>query len=207
MTTPSVTTFFPTIGLCAPVPWISAMLASTVSPGSPGSSGSVLPPDGVGVGSPATKSVEFSPVAATRATEVAFVVRGAGAVPEKVAAPPQPTRSTTAGSSAQVAPPQTRRSSESERAKTPWLPETAVVPVRSGSGSASVPPAPCASWMRKVPPAGTVPSRARTPGALKVPVAEAYWRDQPARSIGSSEVFTSSTKSWVKVEPELPPPP
>src|SRR5699024_9437524 len=167
---------------------MSAIVASTASaggcsssppppsPSSPPSPGSA--PDGAGVGSPSTKSVEFSPVAATRETEVALSVPGAGASPEKVSAAPQPTRSTTAGSSVQVVPWQVSFPSASERANTPPLPEALIPPSRSGAGRGSPLPLPSARPMRKVPPAGTVPDSVRV--LLNVPVREAYWRLQPS---------------------------
>ena len=40
-----------------------------------------------------------------------------------------------------------------------------------------------------------------------MPAADAYCTDQPVRSTAAAEVLRSSTKSLVKVAPELPPPP
>ena len=212
VTTPSVITGVPASSEAAPVPWISAIVAGTGSTGSPGSSGSPgspgsgsSAPDGVGVGAPAVKSVEFSPVAATRETEVALVVAGAGASPEKVAASPQPRRSTTAGSSAQVAPVQASFPSAFDSAKTPPVPKALMPAVRSAPGSGSPLPLPAASCTRKVPPAGTLPCSARV--LWKAPVLEAYCRDQPSMLRSWSVVLRSSTKSFWKLAPELPPPP
>ena len=54
---------------------------------------------------------------------MALSVPGAGASPEKVSEPPQPTRSTTVGSSVQAANSQASSPAESDRAKVPPLPE------------------------------------------------------------------------------------
>ena len=59
--------------------------------------------------------------------------------------------------------------------------------------------------MRKVPPAGTVPLSSME--LLKVPVFEAYCSDQPSIETSSSPLLCSSTKSFWKAAPELPPPP
>ena len=152
-----------------------ASAGGSVSPSSPPSSSppTLSPAALTGVGAPASKSVEFSPVAAMREIEVVLEVPGAGASPENVVAlPPQPTRSTTVGSSEQATPPHSRASSVSVKAMVPAEPPSARSPVRSGVGKAVLPPLPWASWTRKVPPAGTVPVRG-IELLPKLPVAEA----------------------------------
>ena len=75
----------------------------------------------------------------------------------------------------------------------------------SASGNGSPFPSPAASWIKNTSPAPTMPSRVRV--LLKVPEVEAYCSVQPSTLRSSSEVLTSSTKSFWKTAPALPPPP
>ena len=79
------------------------------------------------------------------------------------------------------------------------------VPVASASGSGSVPPLPGCCWTRKYPPAGTDPLSSVT--CHDEPVRLAYCTDRPSTGIGDAVGLNSSTKSFVSVAPELPPPP
>src|SRR5699024_3043747 len=99
-------------------------------------------------------------------------------ISEKVTAPPQPTRSITAGSSAQVAPWHCSAPPASDRANTPPLPEALRDPVTSASGNGSPFPSPAASWIKNTSPAPTMPSRVRV--LLKVPEVDAYCSVQPS---------------------------
>ncbi len=63
----------------------------------------------------------------------------------------------------------------------------------SGSGSAHPP--------------GTVPDRRATPLGRRCHAEERYWSDLPFSEIGDAEMFLISTKSALRLAPELPPPP
>src|SRR5690606_2674374 len=120
-------------------------------------------PPAVGVGTPAVKSAALSAVWACslRATDVALVVPGAGAVPAYAfALDPHPTRSTTSSAAAQAVPEQVRRSVDRTRAIFAPDPDIATVPVRSGVGRAGlVVSAPNAWPTRNDPPGTTCPER------------------------------------------------
>ncbi|MGB9104205.1 MAG: hypothetical protein WCC59_05580, partial [Terriglobales bacterium] len=60
----------------------------------------------------------------------------------------------------------------------------AMVPIVSAVGNGVVPPAPAASWIRKYPPAGTVP--VRFVFCQVVPALEAYCTDQPVTDTGAA---------------------
>src|SRR5438045_3473511 len=121
---PSVRTDCPTSVDAGPVPWIAAIVASTVPLGG-------VAVELCGVGTPATKSAALSAVfvcVALRATEVVLDGAGVGPVPAKpVATAPKATRSTTAGSAAQV-PPHDRAPPELTSATLPAEPLIGIVP-------------------------------------------------------------------------------
>src|SRR5262249_21598912 len=81
----------------------------------------------------------------------------------------------------------------------------AILPVAFGEGKFVVPPAPCASWMRKYCPGASEPLRAVT--CHVAPAADAYCTDQPFRFTGAPSALKISIKSFLKVDPALPPPP
>src|SRR5215471_2836203 len=85
-------------------------------------------------------------------------------------------------------------------------PETArlVVPVASGAGSEAPIAADEFNWTRKYPCAGMDPMSAVV--CQLVLAAEAYWTLQPPRLTADELALKSSTKSWSKLAPELPPP-
>src|SRR3954469_641681 len=148
---PSVRTDCPTIGDAAPVPWIAAIVASTVPPG-----GVVVVVEPFGVGTPATKSAALSAVfvcVALRATEFALDGAGAGPVPANpVVTAPNATRSTIAGSAAHV-PPQASAPPELTRATFPAVPLIGIVPTTSPVTAGAAVCAPCASATSRYPPA------------------------------------------------------
>ena len=96
------------------------------------------------------------------------------------------------------------------------LPPTAamligVASVTSGAGSAAPTAPPEASWTRTywpgaIDPASGVMNCAALP-KVPVPLALAYWIDQPARLTVAAPRLKSSTKSFPSCAPVFPPPP
>lgn len=172
-----------------------------------------LPPQGLtevtvlrGVGRAAVKSARLLPVSVQPAVlrMTALVLEGAaeGAVSEQLAVEPKPRKSTTPA----VGQAPVRAVVEVTRATLPAVADMAMVPVASGVGRLVVPPAPCASWMRRY-----WPGRRETLGRLvtcqEVPAADAYWTDMPLTLAAEGPALKTSMKSFRKVEPALPPPP
>lgn len=144
-------TFWSFSGESRVVPWMSWIFA-----GVPGSPGPVPPPVVspaalVGVGSPTVKSAALSSVSARvvpRATDVALVGAAVG-LPSRTVAAPNPTRSLTRVSAAQSAAVlQVSAVVPETRAIVPAVADIAIVPVASGAGRATVPPAPLPSATR-----------------------------------------------------------
>src|SRR3954467_11797694 len=179
------------------VPWISAIGGRATGGGATQSSCGVAL--FWGVGSTLAKSAALSSVSTQvllRVEEVALVVAAAGPLSE-TAAPPQPSRSTTAP----VA---------STTATWPPVPDRLSVPVTSGAGSAVAEAfAPAPSWTRKWPPGVMDPVSGVAPAGLLPAAAPAdqYCTCQPVRSTADLPWLNSSTKSLRHVAPELPPPP
>lgn len=93
-------------------------------------------------------------------------------------------------------------------ATVPPVADRAIEPVASGAGSSTVPPAPLASATRYRLPASTEPVSGVTCHWLAaLALAGRYWTLHPASDTGAEPRLASSTKSWVSVAPELPPPP
>src|SRR4051794_6312494 len=170
------------MGDAAPVPWIAAIVASTVPPGPVG-----VVVELCGVGVPATKSAALSPVlvcVALRATEVALEGAGVGPVPANPVAAPNATRSTTAGSAAQV-PPHASAPAELTSATLPAVPPIEIVPTTSPATAGAAVLAPWASATSRYPPAAIVlPVSAVV--AQVAPFAEAYWTDHALTSTGDA---------------------
>jgi hypothetical protein len=94
------------------------------------------------------------------------------------------------------------------RAIVPPVPDIAVVPVASVVGSSTVPPVPFAWPTRNRPPAAIEPASGVVCHVLAaLALAGRYCTLQPSTTTAAAPLFASSTKSWVSVAPELPPPP
>ena len=141
-------TFWSFSGEIRVVPWMSWIFAVTGGgPSPPAVSPALL----VGLGAPAVKSAELSSVSASdaaRATEFVFDGAAVG-LPSRTTAEPKPTRSLIRVSAAQSAAVlQVSGVVPATSATVPAVADIAIVPVASGVGRATVPPAPFASATR-----------------------------------------------------------
>ena len=94
------------------------------------------------------------------------------------------------------------------RATLPAVAAIAMLPVASGVGRLTEPPAPAASCTRKYAPGWTTTfGRFVRLELLKLPTDEAYCTDQPFRLTADVPRLCSSMKSFLNVAPEFPPPP
>ena len=147
VTMPSVTTRLPLCGDSRPLPWIWAMVSASGGSGGSGGSAPLLR----GFGAPTAKSAPLLLVSMLpsppRSAAVVLLSVPVGALPSKqLAALPKPTKSTTFASAVGQAPVSAVVLRLS--ATLPAVPAMAMVPVASGVGRSTVPPAPCACWIR-----------------------------------------------------------
>jgi hypothetical protein len=91
----------------------------------------------------------------------------------------------------------------------PLFADIAIAPLNSGVGRLTEPPPCAASWIRRYCPGWIdLPEpKAVAFADEKAPAAEVYWTDQPVKSTATVPLLWISMKSFLKVEPALPPPP